>query len=204
MELIDENGQGFLWETGEEYRQPSIAPVDNGSGTGQVSSLSEDWYTHQDIVSLVHKLYEGPPDLDPMSCEEANLTVKAKEFYTAEMDGLLRPWYGRMLWNPPWGGKDATAAKKRGLKKLLDAYNAGDVTECICVLNANATTTAWFAPLLSFPVCFPPYRIKHYGPGGGGGHPNSGTVVIYLGERVDRFAEVFSGLGAVMIPYRED
>ena len=199
MKLADEAGQGSLFELEEDYRRIYIQP--EGKGSGQTSSQSEDWYTHPVIVTLVHKLYDGPPDLDPMSCEEANETVKAREFYTAEMDGLLRSWYGRMLWNPPWGGTDATAAKKRGLVKLLKAYESGDVTECVCVLNANATTTAWFAPLLSFPVCFPSYRIKHYGPGGKGGAPNSGTVVIYLGENRDRFAEVFGELGAIMVPY---
>lgn len=190
-----------LYFEGDDDLGSYQAPV--GTGTGQTSSRSEDWYTHQDVVSLVHELYDGVPDLDPMSCDEANLLVKAKEFYTAEMDGLVRPWYGRMLWNPPWGGSDATAAKKRGLNKLLDSYETGDVTECVCVLNANATTTAWFAPLLSFPICFPSYRIKHYSPGGGGGSPNSGTVVIYVGKRLDRFAEIFSKLGAIMIPYCE-
>lgn len=199
MQLTDETGQVSLFDEEDEYPRP-YTPF-SGSGTGQTSSRSEDWYTHQDVIALVHELYEGPPDLDPMSCEEANLTVRAREFYTAEMDGLVRPWFGRMLWNPPWGGSDATAAKRRGLKKLLDAYKAGDVTECVCVLNANAITTAWFAPLLAFPVCLPPYRIPHYGPGGAGGSPNSGTVVVYLGDRVDRFAEVFSELGVIMVPY---
>ena len=120
------------------------------------------------------------------------------------MDGLVRPWYGRMLWNPPWGGSDASAVKKRGLKKLLDSYSTGNVTECVCVLNANATTTAWFAPLLSFPVCFPPYRIQHYGPGGQGGKPNSGTVIVYVGKRTNCFARVFDKLGVVMIRYQQE
>jgi hypothetical protein len=197
--IADENGLPFLYlEGAEEVRE--YTPK-TGSGTGQTSSQSEDWYTHQEIITLVHELYNGPPDLDPMSCAKANLTVQAREFYTAEVDGLMHPWYGRVLWNPPWGGTNAAAVKKRGLKKLLDAYHAGKVTECICVLNANATTTAWFKPLLSFPICFPSHRIKHYGPNGEGGSPNSGTVIIYLGARVDCFAQVFAELGAVMIPY---
>ena len=32
-------------------------------------------------------------DVDPMSCAEANETVKAKVFYTEELNGLLYPWY---------------------------------------------------------------------------------------------------------------
>ena len=75
------------------------------------------------------------------------------------------------------------------------------MTECVCVLNANAVTTMWFAPLLAFPVCFPPRRIEHYGPNGEGGNPNSGPMMVYLGPRVHRFAEIFSQLGKIMVPY---
>lgn len=174
-----------------------------GVGTGQLSSQACDWYTHPDVVALVHELYDGPPDLDPMSCAEANQVVQAGKYYDAEMDGLVHPWYGRMLWNPPWGGASESAVKKRGLKKLLDAYHNGDVTECVCVLNANAITTKWFAPLLEFPVCIPPYRIAHYGPGGKGGAPNSGTIIVYVSDpyKWDRFSDVFGRLGKIMWPH---
>ena len=192
--LTDERGQGAL-DFGEvEYQQKQ------GHGEGQTSSQSEDWYTHPEVVTLVHELFGGPPDLDPMSCEEANKVVKARKIYTAKQDGLLHPWYGTILWNPPWGGADDSAAKKRGLAKLLLAYKTGDVEEAVCVLNANAMTTAWFAPLLDFPICIPPKRIKHYGPKGQGGSPNSGTVIIYLGAEVDKFAHLFAKLGTIMIP----
>ena len=70
------------------------------------------------------------------------------------------------------------------------------------MLNANATTTAWFEPLFEFPMCFPPRRIPHLSPGGKGGSPNSGTVIIYIGFRVDCFAEVFSRLGTIVCRYQ--
>jgi hypothetical protein len=169
-----------------------------GWGEGQTSSLTERWFTHPEIVKLVHELYDGPPDLDPMSCAEANEVVQAREYYTAEQDGLTRPWYGRLLWNPPWGGSDASSVKRRGLKKLLTAYDAGLVSECVCVLNANAITTAWFADLLAFTICVPSRRIPHWGPGGKGGSPNSGTIIIYVGDDPDKFSEIFSKLGTIL------
>lgn len=168
---------------------------------GQLSSLSGDWYTHKEIVACVHELYGGAPDLDPMSCEEANETVQAKAFYTKEDNGLLYPWKGKLLLNPPWGGTSATAVKKLAVDKLLSSYASGDVTECVLVLNANAMTTTWFKPLLSFAVCIPSRRIPHMGPGGKGGSPNSGTVIVYVGPHADRFSSVFSRLGTVMSEY---
>lgn len=196
-ELADENGQLSLFPEAEGLRDYT-AP--RGHGKGQTSSRSEDWYTHGELADLTRELYGGTIDLDPMSCHEANLTVRADRIYTAEMDGLLHPWYGRMLWNPPWGGAQASSAKKRGLKKLLDSYARGEVTQCTCILNANAITTAWFAPLLAFPVCLPPRRIAHYGPNGAGGAPNSGTVIVYVGPYTDRFAQVFGRIGRIMVP----
>jgi hypothetical protein len=195
---VNEHGEAPLFGTDEiprdTYRQPE------GHGTGQTSSQAEDWYTHPEVVALVHEMFGGPPDLDPMSCAEANLVVRAKEYYTAEADGLLQPWRGTVLLNPPWGGTGASAVKKRALRKLLDSYANGEVTEAICVLNANAITTRWFAPLLEFPLCIPPRRIEHYGPGGKGGSPNSGTVISYLGPYRERFTDIFACLGKIMRP----
>jgi hypothetical protein len=174
-----------------------------GSGSGQTSSISDEWYTHPEIVDLTKTLFRGEIDLDPMSCETANRVVGAKTFYTAEIDGLTQPWFGRILWNPPWGGTDANSAKKRGVKKLLDAFHRGDVTAAVCVLNANAITTNWFEPLLAFPICIPPRRIQHWGPDGKGGTPNSGTVVVFVGFDARRFAEIFGRLGRILIQYDE-
>jgi hypothetical protein len=178
-----------------EYKQKP------GHGIGQTSSQTEDWYTHPDIVSRTRKLFGGTIDLDPMSCVQANEVVQAETFYTAEQDGLTRPWYGNLLWNPPWGGTDASTAKRRGVKKLLDAYKAREVKQAVCVLNANAMTTSWFSPLLDFPVCVPSRRIEHYGKDGQGGSPNSGTVLVYVGVKDWNFAFWFQDLGKILIPW---
>jgi hypothetical protein len=195
-ELFDEVGQGVLFG-GELYYE---APEGHGEGQGQLSSMSQDWYTHSEIVERTRGLFGGRIDLDPMSCEEANRVVQANVYYTAEQDGLIHPWYGSMLWNPPWGGSDASSCKQRGVKKLIGAFNDGYVRECICVLNANALTTRWFSPLLQFPVCVPSFRIPHYGPDGKGGAPNSGTVIVYVGTDTTRFQRYFSDLGRIMMP----
>lgn len=193
-DFYDERGQPVLFENPFEYVQPA------GHGSGQTSSQTEDWYTHPDIVERARTLFNGIIDLDPMSCEKANEVVQAETFYTAEVDGLTRPWFGCILWNPPWGGSNANSVKRRGVKKLLDEFRSGNVKEAVCVLNANAITTSWFEPLLAFPVCVPSYRIPHYGPNGEGGAPNSGTVIVYVGVSTSRFGKAFGDLGRIMVP----
>jgi hypothetical protein len=177
-----------------------VSPQGYGEGRGQFSSVSEDWWTHPEIVGLVHELYDGPPDLDPMSCAEANEIIQARKYYTAEMDGLKHLWYGKMILNPPWGGFLLNGVKRQAIQRLMDSYPQS-VQECVCILNANAVTTSWFAPLLQFPICLPPRRIAHLAPGRKEGAPNSGTVIVYVGTRVAQFSKVFSNLGAIMVPY---
>jgi ParB family chromosome partitioning protein len=168
---------------------------DQGSGNGQTSAISEDWYTPAVYVEATRELL-GTIDLDPASCPEANLTVRAENIYTAEVDGLRHRWFGNVFLNPPWGrvGKP----KRAFVTKAIAAYEAGEITAAVLALNSNATTSAWFQPLFRYPICFPNHRVEHRGPGGSGGAPNSGTVFVYLGPDVEGFAQIFSRFGAIL------
>jgi len=195
-ELEDERGQGLLDfpDLGpRDYVQPSGRP-----GPGHMSSMSEDWFTPPDVVEAVRELFGGTISLDPFSCAEANDVVRAERFFTAADDGLVQPWAGKLLVNPPWGGGGTASTKSRAVRKLIRSYREGTVTEAVVVANANATTTRWFAPLFAYPVCFPPRRINYYGPNGTGTSPNNGTVMIYVGRNVRGFADVFSRFGNIM------
>lgn len=195
--LEEEHQQGVLPIPLGRYQ----APLRRGVHQGQTSSLSEDWYTPPKYLEAVREVFGGVIDLDPMSCVEANQYVKAERIFTAEMDGLRQPWDGYVYLNPPWGGNGGPrSAKRRAITKLIDSYERGNVKAAIVCLNANATTTSWFAPLLDYHVCFPNHRVEHWGPSAKGGSPNSGTVFIYLGPDPFRFAEVFRQFGAVMAP----
>lgn len=175
---------------------PYVAAVEDGV-TGQTSAISEDWYTPAVYVDAVRELFGGTIDLDPASCPEANQTVAADNIYTAEVDGLRMAWAGNVYLNPPWGRKGA--AKRAFVSKAIGSYVLGEITAAVLALNSNAATSAWFEALFAYPICFPNHRVKHYGPGGAGGAPNSGTVFVYLGRDVEGFVRIFSRFGPVVV-----
>lgn len=43
-------------------------------------------------------------DLDPCACAEPRPWRTAKNHYTVQDNGLMKPWFGRVWLNPPYGG----------------------------------------------------------------------------------------------------
>ena len=62
-------------------------------------SDSEVWLTPPHILAAL-----GPFDLDPCACMEPRPWPTAATHYTRADNGLLRPWFGRVFCNPPYGG----------------------------------------------------------------------------------------------------
>lgn len=158
-----------------------------------VSSNSNEWYTPPEYVEAARRVL-GEIDLDPASCVEANKTVKAKKFYTAQDDGLQYDWPGRVWLNPPYGGLTA-----KFVNKLIEQYRQRITTGAILLVNAHATDTDWFQSLWDYVLCFTNHRINFYGPGGAKGNGSThGSVFVYLGPNQKRFAAEFARFGTIV------
>lgn len=156
-----------------------------------------EWYTPPAILDVARAAMGGI-DLDPASCAKANETVQAERYYTAEDNGLIQPWSGRIWLNPPY----ASGVVDRFAEKLASEVGLGRVGAA-CVLINNGTETRWFDRLLSVAaaVCFPTGRVRFIDrEGNPGGTPLQGQALVYVGTEPRRFAHAARDLGRVLGP----
>lgn len=164
------------------------AHVANNSG-------NNEWYTPPKYIEAA-RLLMGSIDTDPASSEVANKRVNAKIFFTDQDNGLTRKWRGNVWMNPPYA--------QPLISDFCDAinlkYQTKEFDQAVILVN-NATETRWFQALLSQAscVCFPKSRIRFLSPDGIlGASPLQGQAVIYLGDKTEKFKEVFCDFGAVL------
>lgn len=145
----------------------------------------------------------GKIDLDPASCEEANRTVKATNYYTIHSNGLLHTWRGLVWLNPPFGTSAATnnagdSNIKLFTEKLVESYERGLVEQAILLARADPSAY-WFAQLWNYPICFVSKNFYFDGPAGKGSIKHRfGTCFVYFGTNEEKFIEVFNQFGNVV------
>jgi ParB family chromosome partitioning protein len=112
------------------------------------SSESNEYYTPSQYIESA-RIVMGSIDLDPASCEFANETVMANEFYTKEDNGLVQQWHGNVWLNPPYGKSIDQNGKKKSnamlwSQKLIREHNENGI-QAILLVNA-VTACKWFKP----------------------------------------------------------
>ena len=126
-----------------------------------LSHESTEHYTPQYILDAVIACM-GAIDLDPASNSHEIPNVPAARHYTAQDNGLVQPWEGRVFLNPPFG-----PGVEQWFSKLYQERAAGRTTEAIVLWKSATETAAWKTlTALSCRVCFPSARIRFVGPAG--------------------------------------
>ena len=149
---------------------------------------SAEWYTPSEYIEAAKRVM-GDIDLDPASSTIANETVKAKKFFSADDNGLIQDWSGRIWLNPPFAS---------GLiEKFIDKLLASDF-EAAIVLVDNATETRWFRKLAdsSSAIVFTTGRINFLKGGTyEAGTPTRGQCFFYFGSEPNKFFATFQQFG---------
>ncbi|MGL6099726.1 MAG: DNA N-6-adenine-methyltransferase [Fusobacteriaceae bacterium] len=156
---------------------------------------NDEWYTPPEFVNSARWVMGGI-DLDPASNAIANENVGALEFYSLENSAFLHTWRGRVWMNPPY-----SRVIKDFVNKLVDEYDAGNVTEAVVVTN-NGTDTQWFHRLAgaSSAICMVKGRIGFQDADGVRiNNNNKGQIFTYLGDDPETFKTEFEQYGLVFI-----
>lgn len=154
----------------------------------------EDYYTPPEFIEPV-RLALGGIDLDVASHPAANRYVKAARYFTKSMDGLAKPWAGRV-----WVSHQNEAGKAWA-EKAIREIRSGRVTSMVCLVKSKAAASNYIEPLLALAndVCL----IVGGGPvfGGKGALTQNNSqdrwTFIYYGQEEERFASAVKHLGTV-------
>ena len=165
----------------KDEKKPHVA---NNSGCNE-------WYTPDEYIELAWDVL-GEIDLDPASCEFANRTIQAKQYFTVEQDGLRQDWRGRVWMNPPYSAE----LVQQFSAKFSAEYEKGNIEEGIVLVN-NATETNWFIGLVknAKAVCFPKGRIRYTSKNRESMAPLQGQAFLYFGNNADKFIDTFKTVG---------
>lgn len=165
----------------KDEKKPHVA---NNSGCNE-------WYTPDEYIELAWDVL-GEIDLDPASCEFANRTIQAKQYFTVEQDGLRQEWHGRVWMNPPYSAE----LVQQFSAKFSDEYEKGNIEEGIVLVN-NATETNWFIGLVknAKAVCFPKGRIRYTSQNRESMAPLQGQAFLYFGDNAEKFIDTFKAVG---------
>lgn len=166
---------------------------------------SNEWYTPARYVEAARSVM-GSIDLDPASCKEANMVVKAARYFTQHDNGLAQDWIAKNVWlNPPYSSPHSAPGKNGGqlkgqtglfLAKLIRHVEQGDIQQAIICVNAD-TNRSWFRPLWEHPICFADHKIWFNRPNLPPQGQFFGAVFVYFGTNEQRFIDIFSEFGPV-------
>jgi len=174
---------------------------ERGQAVGVIafSSESNEYYTPLEYIEAARAVM-GEIDLDPASHPKAQQTVRAKEFFTQEDDGLKQDWHGRVWLNPPYGKTGSESNQGIWAQYLKAQHEKGHVSEAILLVKA-AVGYQWFEELWDiWPVCFARERLSFIrSDGDDRGQSKQGTAFFYLGNNVECFIHVFTGFGRVIL-----
>jgi phage N-6-adenine-methyltransferase len=158
-------------------------------------SNDNEWWTPNKYVVPVRDVL-GEIDLDPASSDEAPKI--AKVYFTKEQDGLKQKWWGRIFLNPPYNRKLILAF----VRKLVEEYRSGRVTEAI-LLTYNNTSSRWWRAAMSEAsgICFTNTNIAFiHKTKGQKGRASIGSAFIYFGKDVEKFFRRFEEFGELAVP----
>ena len=167
----------------------------------RLSSKTDVWYTPESIIEKIRIVFDGKIELDPASCDIANLTIKADRYFTKEDNGLDKDWKAKTVFLNPPGGKTGNKSNSQiWWNKFLSEFLKGNFqhgiwcgfsVEQLCI---NPTMLNWF-------ICFCRRRLKFIPVFPQKERPTHSNFILLISddtETIKSFSKEFSSLGKVV------
>ena len=159
--------------------------------TARTGNTTDCWNTPPDVVKDVLRFFNGRIGLDPCSNSKTNPNIPADVIYTEEDDGLSKEWDAPTVFmNHPYSNS------KEWVPYAAHQYECGNAKEMVLLIKLDVSTKWWNA-VAKYPWIAVNKRLKF---GDGKGAAPFQSAVIYLGNDLDRFKEVFGKYGHLYVP----
>jgi len=167
-----------------------------------IVSISQSWCTPPKYVVAVREVFGGPIALDP--CSNIHSVVHAEnEYRLPEHDGLRTSWnFPTIYVNPPYGADRLRGTTIKDWLRRCARAREEHGSEVLALVPVATNTKHWkdYVFGVADAVCFlydTRLRFLVDGKDEGKGAPMS-CAMVYWGEQIHRFQEVFLPHGAVV------
>jgi hypothetical protein len=170
-----------------------LAPDESDDASVPSFTGNNEWYTPSVWIERARSAM-GSIDVDPASCELAQRIVKAVEWFDEKRDGLAHPRRGNLFVNPPYSG----GLIEPFIEKLVVERN--NFAQAIVLVHSR-TDAEWFHTLCSIAdaIAFTKGRVNFYNKDGEQPSPPYGSILVYIGDRPEAFAEAFRDSCSVVL-----
>ena len=159
--------------------------------TATTGNRHDCWNTPKEIVRDVLVFYENNLELDPCSNSENYPNVPAKTLYTEETNGLAHQWIAESVFmNHPY------SESKLWVPYAVSQYECGNAKELILLVKLDISTR-WWSSVSGYPWVAINKRLKF---GDSSSAAPFQSAIVYLGNRLERFIEIFGKYGTVYQP----
>lgn len=161
--------------------------------TANTGNRHDCWNTPVQFVGDVVKFFGGTVDLDPCSNSEvkSEQNVPANRVYTIETNGLAHDWVADSVFmNHPYSNSD------QWVPYAALQYESGNAKELVLLIKVDISTK-WWQSISKYPWVAVNTRMKF---GGAGSAAPFQSGIIYLGNDLDRFKQVFGKYGQLYQP----
>lgn len=159
--------------------------------TATTGNRHDCWNTPKEVVDDVLLFFNQELELDPCSNSEENPNVPAKKVYTEETNGLAHEWKAESVFmNHPYSDS------KKWIPYAVSQYECGNAKEMILLIKLDISTK-WWSTVSKYPWIAVNKRLKF---GDSKSAAPFQSAIVYLGEDLKRFADVFGKYGTCYLP----